>query len=122
MEVQLSEMLERATKAAMQSVKEQLGGKPIPGVPEQIDSWAARGDMNSLDFGLIASAVIEAMRDPTEAMVKAGDDAIDQTSDDASGSWYFQFYDGDSAKSWAAMIDAALSPHIPVKAKGDVNG
>lgn len=66
-------MLEKATKAAMQSVKEQMGGKPIPGVPEAIDSWAARGDSGSIDFALVTRAVIEAMREPTGAMLDIGD-------------------------------------------------
>ena len=67
-----------------------------------------------------ARSAIAAMRDPTEAMVGAGDGvhqaiggviiqtALKWDSDDRSGHWFVRFSYGDSAKSWRAMIDAAI--------------
>lgn len=42
--------------------------------------------------------------------IMSWDDAMEWDSSDANGSWFVHYSDGDSAKSWRAMIDEALTP------------
>jgi hypothetical protein len=55
-----------------------------------------------------ARAAIEAMREPTEAMEEAGEDLVEWDSDDCSGASFALYREGDAAKFYTAMIDAAL--------------
>jgi hypothetical protein len=55
----------------------------------------------------MARAAIEAMREPTAAMVEAGDDAQTETDGPYSGEQVAML----SAVPWRAMIDAAPSPN-----------
>lgn len=52
-----------------------------------------------------ARAVIEAMREPTEAMIRAGQACDDSTTGFVQGA--------DGETHWRAMIAAALSPDAP---------
>jgi len=61
-----------------------------------------------LDVEALASAAIAALREPTEAMVSAGDDAVERDSDDRSGSWFYRYHDNDAKSVWLAMVDAAV--------------
>jgi hypothetical protein len=72
------------------------------------DLDAARQQAEHCALHIQARAAIEAMRQPTEAMVKEGDDAMNWDSSDTNGSWFVRYLEGDAAKSWSAMIDAAL--------------
>lgn len=56
----------------------------------------------------LAAAAIKEMRVPTDAMVIAGDAAIEEDSDDHTGASFFRYSAGDSVASWTAMVDAAL--------------
>lgn len=56
----VSVSLENCAKAATTELKRQMNGHPIPGVPESVDSWTARGDVQCSDFKLIAKAVLDA--------------------------------------------------------------
>jgi len=51
---------------------------------------------------------ISALREPTDDMIQAGDDAMDWDSSDVNCSYYVHYRDGDAAKSWRAMIDYVL--------------
>jgi hypothetical protein len=53
-----------------------------------------------------ARAVIEAMREPTDNMREAGDEAFDWNSSELYGSYYMARTD--SSECWKAMIAAAL--------------
>ena len=55
-----------------------------------------------------ARAILAAMREPTKEMIKEGEESLDWTSSDISGSWYVRYHDGDSEVVWQAMIDEAL--------------
>lgn len=91
----MSEIIDKVTAALMASLKEQMGGGQIPGVP--IDSWSARG-VGVIDTGVLARAAIAALREPSAAMIDAG------------GNCPVVNYDGnDPREVWQAMIDAALT-------------
>jgi hypothetical protein len=54
----------------------------------------------------VARAVIAAMREPTDNMREAGEEAFDWNSSDLYGSYYMARTD--SSECWKAMIAAAL--------------
>jgi hypothetical protein len=54
----------------------------------------------------VARAVIEAMREPTDNMREAGEEAFDWNSSELYGSYYMARTD--SSECWKAMIAAAL--------------
>ena len=59
-------------------------------------------DQNHVDFGILARAAIEAMREPTDAM-KA---AVEKAQDDGD---YVMYEHIDWDEAWPIAIDAALS-------------
>ncbi|WP_143393233.1 hypothetical protein [Fimbriiglobus ruber] len=60
----VSVSLDKCAKAATDELKHQMGGHAIPGVPEQVESWTAQGDVNCADFKAIAKAVLDAAEVP----------------------------------------------------------
>jgi hypothetical protein len=93
-------MLERATEAAMVEVRRQLGMKPIPGDLGLGNGWSSMGDPGSLEFSKIVRAVIEAMREPTEAMKAMHWTEIEYSGADTAAE--------KATNVWQWMIDAAL--------------
>jgi hypothetical protein len=55
----MPEMIEKVATAIVASIKAQMDGHPIPGVPPSVDSWTATGGV--IDGNLLARAAIEAM-------------------------------------------------------------
>lgn len=51
---------------------------------------------------------LKAIREPTDALVKAGDGAVELDSDDSSGKFFYRYHDGDAADVWDNMIAEAL--------------
>jgi len=81
----MSEMVERVARA--------LRALPVR------DYAQVGGELDELRLREAARAAIEAMREPTEGMVKAGENTVCIHGDPQCGAAY----------AWAAMIDAALS-------------
>jgi len=69
----------------------------INGLPQR---WAAVPPRARKEWYLMARAVIEAMREPTEEMFKAGDDCGDYDPDHG-------WTPADNSTIWRAMIDEA---------------
>lgn len=67
-------------------------------------AWANMPGHNKANILRCARAAIEAMREPTDAMVEGG---IEKTWEPSSDRPYIGFYDMKAA--WQAAIDAALS-------------
>lgn len=98
----MSEMVTRATEAAMAEVKRQIGGQQIPGTPDE-RFWSGEGDMQSLDFALIVRAAIQALREPTAAMITVGE------RDGIYASVEHERWSREVAKkAYQAMIDSCL--------------
>ena len=66
----MGQMIEKCARAAMADIKRQLDGQPIPG-PADPFSWSAPATGQSIDMEQVAAAVIDALMEPTEAMVEA---------------------------------------------------
>ena len=92
------EMVERVAEAIRESIKAQMDGHPIPGDVAP-DSWTASG--GTVDCVLIARAAIEAMREPTEAMLRQAVADADE----------YRFGQHEARHAWLAMIDSALTSH-----------
>lgn len=79
------------------------------------DYWLAEGyDPSEPNEGM-ARALLAALdvaglrivpKEPTEEMIEAGDEAMDWDSDDSTGNYYVRYHDGDSLKSYRAMLAA----------------
>jgi hypothetical protein len=110
---EMVEMVERVTEAIKADMARQLGGKPthphLDPVPSS-DFHATGADprtwtdpsSGTMDLASLARAAIEAMREPTEAMVKAAE--IPELHD-IRGPVYLS-----GAAAWRAMNDEALKP------------
>ena len=88
----MSEMVERVAKEIYLHVNAETAGRPLA---EVADAYLA-----------CARAAILAMREPTEAMVLAGDDAQTDIQGPDEGIQVAMC----SSVPWQAMIDSALSP------------
>lgn len=107
--------VEAARVAISLDLKEQLGGKPLPGpVPPRADSWSALGDLCTVDMDRLAAVAIRAYlaalaaagwkvvpREATEGMAKAGTDHIWGFDPDRSDAPEY------TTDIYAAMHDAA---------------
>jgi hypothetical protein len=105
------QIVTRVASAIVASIKVQLDGHPIPGDAAP-DSWTATG--GTVDGETLAKAAIEAMREPTDAMLRTcwklyhpwGADAPkpeDRPNNFAAMQEQVTAY-------WQAMISAALTP------------
>lgn len=89
-------MIERVATAIKAEMGRQFKAVPLSGDTDS-DDWTATG--GSLDLRLVASAAIEAMRQPTEAMISEGADCFNLPHGG----------EGELSKNlFVAMIDAAL--------------
>ena len=96
-------VVERMARAAFES---EFGSKWPPA--DLGTEWGSRLQGSVTSLVTMMRAALAAIREPTDAMKKAGDDAMDWESSDTTGQYYANYADGDCAKSWAAMIDEAL--------------
>ena len=84
-------MIERVALALKAKIGEAFDATPIPGSPAEWGDWSATGGMLNLED--VARAAIEAMREPTQEMLRAG---------------WAAAHDEDAGDCWRDMIDAAL--------------
>jgi hypothetical protein len=97
----MSEIIDRVALAMKAEIARQFGAKPLLGDSESGD-WAATGGV--LDLSQMARVAIEAMREPTEAML--GAEGVQDTGGKAKISGYLDYFSAEEI--WKAMIDAAL--------------
>lgn len=102
----MSEMIERVMAAFDAEVSRQSEGTHRPWASKLHDDGTMTID-GVVDVKALARAAIEAMRDPSPAMVEAGMD-FDEKSLFGSANWPPTVEDYQTGE-WRAMIDAALS-------------
>lgn len=103
----MMDMVERVARAIAAE-----NGDDFAALPDSKADWIAAGgsfggrfrDINEprkSDYLEMARAAIEAMREPNEAMLEAGEKIVDP-------------HDASVERGYAAMIDAALAPSPPL--------
>lgn len=95
-------MIERVARAAFAQTEKRGRLAGYSGAPM---TWDTESEALHDDWRAVARAAIEAMREPTEAMCKAGN-ALTLVSGTMSGCWSDHHPEPEYA--WGAMIDAAL--------------
>jgi len=92
--------VEKVATAIKAEIGRQFDAQPLPGPPDNSDDWSATGGV--MDLELIARAAIEAMREPSEAMLDAA------VTDGRSGLRPRATVEDRIKKEYQAMISAAL--------------
>lgn len=105
-------MLKRVTNAIKAEFGKAFDAKPLtPGGIESHGDWFATGDPGSLDLRLLARAAIEALREPSDAVIDAVQTEVDIWPDDAPkpSPHHVVLVSREEAEAiWRAGIDAAL--------------
>lgn len=94
----MTDIIDKAARAAIEAMRD--GAHALHGAyiaDEDIDDTLIDG---RVDMRAVIRAVLQAIREPSEAMAKAG------SVDDPAGDWTISDYEAKAV--WQAMIDAAL--------------
>lgn len=103
----MSEMVEKvAAELAEQLGCTTCGGELITTPDGLSDAWL---DIGRIDLFEVARAVIAAIREPTDAMKRAGENGPTTMSYGDESSTFAYISKDDAESAWQTMIDAALA-------------